>query len=125
MRWTKQQYEEYCQQHVQADNTGAGIGPFFQELQADSDQQKDGQAVHHVGPKEKEVDGRGVPQFRVSIKYLVSDYRRRDAWGMAETIADCLCLAARRLLGTDAPRRTKRGAGSKGARGLRGDSGKD
>lgn len=50
----------------------------------------------------KKVDAESSGPVRVSITYLVSDKRRRDCWGMAETIADCLVEASRRLLDSNA-----------------------
>lgn len=132
MGWTQQQLDDLLASnpnvrvaHAQVRDQGTGSSPVLQEQQTDCHQPQDGEAVHHVQPQEKEVDGRGYPQFRVSITYLVSDYRRRDAWGMAETVADCIVAAARRLLGADVARKPRGGARAKGAGGLLDNDGED
>lgn len=125
MNWTKRQLIDYYLQRVQAGDKESGTGAVLQKLKADSVQSQDKEAIHMHRQKEKAMDGSSYPQFRVTITYFVSDRRRRDAWGMAETIADCLVSASRRLLGTDAAGRTARDNGGKGRRGLRDSGGKN
>lgn len=59
-------------------------------------------------PKETGMDGSSNQPARISITWLVSDKRRRDGWGMAETIADCIVAAFGRFSGQDATGKSKR-----------------
>lgn len=113
MRWTPEQFDDYNRRRVEAGHTRIRTGPVIQELKADCVQPQYQAPVHMHGQEEKAVDGQRYPQFRVSITYFVSDRRRRDAWGMAETVADCIVSATRRLLGTDAARKSGCGHGAK------------
>lgn len=114
MRWTEQQLSEYNLRRVKAGDQKPGACPVFQEQQADSAEPKDGQALHHVLPQEEGMDGGSNTPAHVSITWLVSDKRRRDAWGMSETVADCIVSAVRRFLGLHDTRTAKRGKGGKG-----------
>lgn len=132
MAWTQQDLDSLLIRNpsVKLGNDQAGVErtrscTVIQEQQDDCDKSEDRQAIHHVQPKKEGMDGRGYPQFRVSITYLVSDYRRRDAWGMAETIADCIVAAVGRLLGTDATRKSGSSDGSKGRRRVRNNTGEN
>lgn len=69
--------------------------------------------THHSSKKEA-LDGKSHPTYRVSITWLVSDRRRRDAWGMSETIADCIVSAFRRFYGLHDTRTSRRPKSSKG-----------
>ena len=96
---------------------GNGTRPVVQEQQADQPKPQDRKTVPSHQRPEKGVDGKRHPQFRVSITWLVSDNRVRDAWGMSETVADCIVSAVRRFLGLDDPRRAKRPARAPRVRG--------
>ena len=52
-------------------------------------------------PKNKGVDGKDHPRFRVSVTLLMSDQRDRDPDGAVSTLMDCLVSARRRLLALD------------------------
>lgn len=89
-------------------------GPVFQKLQADRDESEDGEAVHHDGQEEEGLDGERHPAAYLSITWRVSDRRRRDAWGMSETVADAVVSAVRRFVGLPDTRTAKRKSGRKG-----------
>jgi hypothetical protein len=60
-------------------------------------------------PKEKAMDERCGGPVRIAITWRVSDKRRRDAWGMAETIADCMVAAFGRLVASPTAGKSGRG----------------
>jgi hypothetical protein len=82
--------------------------PIVQKQQEPVQEQENRKNVYRHRSKEKEMDGIGHQQFRVSIIWLVSDRRRRDTWGMSETIADAIVTSVRRFLGIHDPRTSKR-----------------
>lgn len=52
----------------------------------------------------KNTDGRAGERYFVRVIFRVSDNRKRDAFGMLETVADCLVRAVRRFNSGDAGR---------------------
>ena len=82
----------------------------IQEHKEPIQESKDGKDIHRDEPKEKGMDGKSHPQYRVTITWLISDRRKRDSWGMSETIADCVVSASRRFLGLDDTRSPRRKA---------------
>lgn len=80
----------------------------IQEQQEDSQEQGNRSDVSDNRSKKESMDGFGNKPVRVSITWHISDKRRRDAWGMAETVADCIVAAFRRLSNADDTRKSKR-----------------
>ena len=73
--------------------------PQLQELQAGSPK---GEARNdHHRTKNKKVDARVHPSFRVTVILSYSDRRRRDIDGAASTVLDCIVTASRRFVGLD------------------------
>lgn len=81
---------------------GAGYRPSaeLQEQQAGHPGPEHRQDADTDQAENKAVDEPVHRPVRVSITWCLSDKRRRDCWGMGETIADCIVAAARRLLET-------------------------
>jgi len=94
---SQQQLNEILSKGTVSIDHGNRACPVVQEHKEDRAELKvkTGNADHR--PKKKKVDGPVYRPVGISINWSLSDKRRRDAWGMAETIADCLVAAARRL----------------------------
>lgn len=89
-----------------------------QESQTRGDQPRDRKTDElYRGEGEAPESGLGGG-YSIEFTFLLSDRRRRDGWGMCETVADCLVRAVRRFLEGDAggrvslPPRGKRRRGS-------------
>lgn len=65
------------------------------ELQEPQAQQPKRVRLHK--PKGEEANAVPRKRYRVNVVFLVSDKRTRDAFGMLETVADCLVRAVRRF----------------------------
>lgn len=76
---------------------GLGALPIFQEPKENSRGSKDFKAAQLHRSKAQEADGRTGGRYHVSIVFMVSDRRKRDAFGMLETVADALVRAVRRF----------------------------
>lgn len=90
-----------------SDDSQSGTNPILQKWK-DADKGKDDHRS-----KEEEMDGGSHPTYYVSIEWHNSDRRRRDAWGMSETIADVLVSAFRRFYGLHDTRTAKKKNGGK------------
>lgn len=69
--------------------------------------------------QDKKADGCPRKRYLVTVIFLLDDNRKRDAFGMLETVADCLVRAIRRFCEGDtsrsmgSPPRSKRRGGNK------------
>ena len=87
MRLTKKEYEELLAKH-----------PRLRRC-AEPQKRKDANPGAADNRSQKAtMDGEVHPKFRVSVAFLLSDNRRRDADNMLSTVLDCLIIARRRLL---------------------------
>lgn len=67
-------------------------GSVFQEHQKEQPKR-----IHIHPKKDKGQNAVAGKRYFVSITFRVSDKRKRDAFGMLETVADCLVRAVRRF----------------------------
>lgn len=72
-----------------------------QEPKADHTRQKRKAAATHHKAREKKADGGPHPRFALTVRFRVSDQRKRDLDGMLSTILDCLITAQGRLAALD------------------------
>ncbi len=101
--------EEFIKRNMSSDS-GTRTHHQLQEQEARGDRTKEGreQICNELDSSKCEsLDGEFDSRFRITIVWLISDKRRRDSWGMSETIADCIVSASRRFLGLDDTRTAK------------------
>lgn len=98
-RIRKQMAIDDAQKHKNKSGCCNGPGnPVIQESQAGSDKPADGQAIQLHRKKDKEAHDKIRTMYSLRFVFLVSDKHRRDGFGMAETVADCLIRAVRRFI---------------------------
>lgn len=110
--WTPDQYNEYLQNQIRDKRNRQRA--LYEERKNDPVEP----AKNHDRPKEASLDGEGHQQFNITITWHVSDRRRRDAWGMSETIADCIVSAVRRFYGLHDTRKARKKVRIKRSRGM-------
>lgn len=75
-----------------SNRSNRATGSVFQEHQKEQPKR-----FHIHAKKDKGQDAVAGKRYFVSIIFRVSDKRKRDAFGMLETVADCLIRAVRRF----------------------------
>ena len=95
--FTREWYEQ--QLAKQAAKAGGKVrsNSQLQEQEAAGHQLDHGQAVQLHGKNHQEADASNRKQYIVRFVFLVSDRKRRDGYGMSETVADCLIRAIARF----------------------------
>lgn len=89
MNFTKEWYESYlARQNAKAKGNRARTEL---QKQQNADHETQAQADHKT--RKAKVDGPGHQKFEIGLEIRISDRRRRDLTGAAETIMDCLVHA--------------------------------
>src|SRR5688572_3095470 len=98
MRWTRDDLKNYEQRTKRASvNPWAGRSPQLQKPEDSHSGQPHKKTPNPDRTRHKRTNGSDGKRYRLRVIFRVSDQRRRDAFGMLETVADILIRAVRRF----------------------------
>lgn len=80
-----------------AGDQGAGRDLQLQKLKTDNTGKGRSKSGSDNKPKKGRKDALLHPQYRITITFNTADHRVRDGFGMAESVADALIAATRKI----------------------------